>query len=60
MSIADQRTIKVYRMATMKPDTHRQRDLRGAIERALKEVWPQVVVYTAQNAVTGFIWAQIR
>jgi hypothetical protein len=26
----------------------------------LKEVWPQVVEYMAQEAATGLIWAQIR
>jgi hypothetical protein len=50
----------MYHIATMKMGTHQERDLDGAVERVLREVWPQVVEYTAQRNLTGFIWAQIR
>jgi hypothetical protein len=52
--------VNIYWVATMKLDSHQERGLNTTIERVLKEVWLQVVEYTAQEAATGLIWAQIR
>jgi hypothetical protein len=59
-SVVNQQMVNVYWVVTMKLDSHQERGLNAAIERALKEVWPQVVEYMAQEAATGLIWAQIR
>ncbi|XP_006455411.1 hypothetical protein AGABI2DRAFT_145572 [Agaricus bisporus var. bisporus H97] len=44
----------------MKETTHLERGLKGAVERSLVEIWPQVIEYTAQKKINGQIWAQIR
>lgn len=55
-----QQTLKVYRVTRMKETTHLERGLKGAVERSLVEIWPQVIEYTAQKKINGQIWAQIR
>ncbi|KAF7761919.1 hypothetical protein Agabi119p4_9911 [Agaricus bisporus var. burnettii] len=57
---AIQQTLSVYRIAEMKADTHQERGLNEAVERALKAVWPQVVEYANEKSATGSLWAQIR
>jgi hypothetical protein len=56
-----QHTVRVYSL-NAKAAAHpvRVMKVKGAVDRALEKVWPEVVEYATNEKVTGELWAQIR